>query len=135
MGLNKRFDSNIDTAAVAIDGINPILLINRDFWYGLNEEERESIIKHECGHILLQHLTGNWKYLRDENHKLLNVSMDCEVNSYIPGLQKDPWCYPRRFGLENAKGTLHYYEQLSQDPDKGDGPNGEKPQLCDDHSK
>lgn len=31
MGLNKRFDSNIDTAAVAIDGINPILLINRDF--------------------------------------------------------------------------------------------------------
>ena len=135
MGLNKRFDSNIDTAAVAIDGINPILLINRDFWYGLNEEERESIIKHECGHILLQHLTGNWKYLRDENHKLLNVSMDCEVNSYIPGLQKDPWCYPKRFGLEDAKGTLHYYEQLSQDPNKGDGPNGEKPQLCDDHSK
>ena len=59
MGLNKRFDSNIDTAAVAIDGINPVLLINRDFWYGLNEEERESIIKHECGHILLQHLTNN----------------------------------------------------------------------------
>ena len=135
MGLNKRFDSNINTAAVAIDGINPILLINRDFWYGLNEEERESIIKHECGHILLQHLTNNWKYLRDENHKLLNVSMDCEVNSYISGLQKDPWCYPRRFGLEDAKGTLYYYEQLSQDPDKGDCPNGEKPQLCDDHSK
>ena len=61
--------------------------------------------------------------------------MDCEVNSYIPGLQKDPWCYPRRFKLEDAKGTLHYYEQLSQDPNKGDGPNGEKPQLCDDHSK
>lgn len=135
MGLNKRFDSNIDTAAVAIDGINPVLLINRDFWYGLNEEERESIIKHECGHILLQHLTNNWKYLRDENHKLLNISMDCEVNSYISGLQKDPWCYPRRFGLEDAKGTLYYYEQLSQDSNKGDGSNEEKPQLCDDHSK
>lgn len=132
MGLNKRFDSNIDTAAVAIDGINPILLINRDFWYGLNEEERESIIKHECGHILLQHLTGNWKYLRDENAQQLNAAFDLEVNSYIPDLQKDPYYYPQRFGWENSKGSLYYYEQLSKDPnDKS----GQTPELCDDHSK
>ena len=135
MGLNKRFDSNIDTAAVAIDGINPILLINRDFWYGLNEEERECIIKHEANHILLQHLTGNWEYLRNDNAGTLNKSMDCECNSYIPGLQKDPWCYPLRYGLENSKGTLYYYEQLIKDPNKGKDPNGEEPQLVDDHSQ
>ena len=31
LGLNKRFDNTIDTAAVAIEGINPVLLINKDF--------------------------------------------------------------------------------------------------------
>ena len=135
MGLNKRFDSRTETIAVAIDGINPVLLINRDFWYGQDEEMREALIKHECGHILLQHLTNNWDYLRKENSKLLNVSMDCEINSYIPTLQKDPSCYPSAFGLENAKGTLYYYEKLSEDPNDGKTKNGQEPQLCDDHSQ
>lgn len=135
MGLNKRFDTNTKTAAVAIDGINPILLINRDFWYKLDDNNKEDIIRHELNHILLQHLTGNWEYLRNDNAATLNKSMDCECNSYIPGLQKDPWCYPHRYGLENSKGTLYYYEQLTKDPNKGNGPNGEEPQLVDDHSQ
>lgn len=132
MGLNKRFDSNIETAAVAIDGINPILLINRDFWYGLSEDDKESIIKHETSHLLLQHLTGNWQYLRNENAEQLNAAFDLEVNSYIPGLQKDPYYYPHRFGWKDAQGSLYYYEKLSKEQkDK----NGQKPQLCDDHSQ
>ena len=135
MGLNKRFDTSTKTAAVAIDGINPILLINRDFWYKLDDNSKEDIIRHELNHILLQHLTGNWEYLRNDNATTLNKSMDCECNSYIPGLQKDPWCYPHRYGLENSKGTLYYYEQLTKDPNKGKGPDGEEPQLIDDHSQ
>ena len=135
MGLNKRFDTSTKTAAVAIDGINPILLINKDFWYELDDSSKEDIIRHELNHILLQHLTGNWDYLRNDNAITLNKSMDCECNSYIPGLQKDPWCYPLRYGLENSKGTLYYYEQLTKVRNIGKDPRGVEPQLVDVHSQ
>ena len=133
MGLNKRFDDTIETAAVAIDGINPILLINRDFWYGLNEEMREAIIKHECSHILLQHLTNNWDYLRKSDPQTFNMAADCECNSYIPALQVHPYCYPIRFGLENGQGTLHYFEKLIDEKNNGGLP--DNTQVLDDHSK
>lgn len=51
------------------------------------------------------------------NHTLFNISADCQVNSYIPVLQKDPWCYAARWKLENEKGTKYYYEKLSENPD------------------
>ena len=96
LGLNKRFDNTIETAAVGIDGINPVLLINRDFWYGLSDEMKKGVIKHECNHILLQHLTTNWDYLKQADSVTFNKAADCECNSYIPVLQTDPYCYPSR---------------------------------------
>lgn len=138
MGLNKQFSDKTETARVGIDGINPVLLINKDFWYGLNDEWKEAIIIHECNHLLLQHLTTNWDYLRKQNAKVLNQAFDCEVNSYIPTLQTSPSCYPGAFGLENAKGSLYYYEKLIEQENKNKGkdpdPNKQEPQLTDDHS-
>lgn len=144
MGLNKRFDQKIETAAVGIDGINPVLLINKDFWYQLSADMQKAILKHECCHLLFQHLSKNWDYLDKQDSKTTNMAMDCEVNSYIPQLQREPWCYPDRFGLENNKGTLYYFEQLmsqnsSESPSSGNSsgnspgnsPNGT---LVDDHS-
>ena len=131
LGLNKRFDNTIDTAAIGIDGINPILLINRDFWYGLSDEMKEAVIKHECSHILLQHITHNWDYLKQSDANTFNMATDCECNSYIPALQSDPYCYPAAFGLENSKGTLYYFEKISKDPNSGSNDS----QILDDHSK
>lgn len=133
LGLNKKFDNSIKTAAVAIEGINPVLLINKDFWYKLDDECKAGVIKHELGHILFQHMTSNWEYLRKEHPTLLNVSMDCEINSGLPELQKIGACFPSNFGLENYKGTLYYYEQLSQDPDVMNQIN--MIEFLDDHSK
>jgi predicted metal-dependent peptidase len=138
LGLNKRFDNTIETAAVGIDGINPVLLINRDFWYGLSDEMKKGVIKHECNHILLQHLTTNWDYLKQADSVTFNKAADCECNSYIPVLQTDPYCYPSRFGLENAKGTLYYFEKITDDKNSGqnnDNSSENEPQILDDHSK
>ena len=90
------------------------------------------------------HLTTNWKYLSDEDHNTLNEAQDCEINSFISELQVDPWCYPAAFGLENGKGTLHYYEQIRKQKKKGSGGSGSGngngqgqnsngPKLVDDH--
>ena len=139
LNINKRFSDKISTAAVGIEGINPILLINKDFWKDLNEETQLNILIHEVSHLMFGHLTEAWTYLRRENAELLNYAADCECNSYIPGLQTDPYCYPARYGMENGKGTLFYYDKLRQmQNNQGQGPGqgggGEFGQTLDDHS-
>lgn len=126
LNLNKRFDKNVKTASVTIEGINPLLLINRDWWIDLDVETQVAVLKHECGHLLFGHLTKNWDYLRRDNAIILNKAHDCEVNSNIPVLQKDPYCYPARWGWEKNKGTLYYYEKLRDEDDQGE--------TFDDHS-
>ena len=139
LNINKRYSDRIETAAVAVEGINPVLLINKDFWKGLPEEMAISVLKHEVSHLMFGHLTEAWAYLRKENMELLNVACDNEVNSYIPALQTDPYCYPASYGMENGKGTLFYYDKLRQmQNNQGGGPGqgggGEFGQTLDDHS-
>ena len=139
LNINKRFSDKISTAAVGIEGINPILLINKEFWKDLSEEMQLNILIHEVSHLMFGHLTEVWTYLRRENAELLNYAADCECNSYIPGLQNDPYCYPARYGMENGKGTLFYYDKLRQmQNNQGQGPGqgggGEFGQTLDDHS-
>ena len=139
LNINKRFSDKISTAAVGIEGINPILLINKEFWKGLSEEMQLNILIHEVSHLMFGHLTEAWAYLRRENAELLNYATDCECNSYIPGLQTDPYCYPARYGMENGKGTLFYYDKLRQmQNNQGKGPgqdeSGDFGQTLDDHS-
>lgn len=139
LNINKRFSDKISTAAIGIEGINPILLINKDFWKDLNEEMQLNILIHEVSHLMFGHLTEAWTYLRRENAELLNYAADCECNSYIPGLQTDPYCYPARYGMENGKGTLYYYDKLrqmqnNQGQGPGQGSSGEFGQILDDHS-
>jgi predicted metal-dependent peptidase len=134
MRLNKTFDDKIPTACVSIDGINPMLRINKEFWNSLDDVEKEGILIHECGHILYGHLTENWDYLRKHDAKIANEAMDLEVNSSIPILQKDPYFYPAKFSLENNKGTLFYYDYLCKNYLEGGGIGGGN-QLVDDHSQ
>lgn len=146
LNLNKRFDSKIQTAGVMIEGINPLLLINKEWWYGLESDEMKvAVLKHECGHLMYGHLTKNWDYLRRESAELTNIAMDTEINGNISDLQKDPFCYPSRYGFEPNKGTLYYYSKLRemamQNPSSdGSGisfncPGGEGDnQTMDDHS-
>lgn len=78
-------------------------------------------------------MTSNWDYLRREHHVLLNVAMDCSINSYLPELKKIGGCFPSNFGLEDGQGTLYYYENLLKDPNVMDKIN--MIEFLDDHSK
>lgn len=109
LGLNKYYGDKCQTACVCRKGINVELCINKEFWDEQTDEMQLSIIKHEVGHILFKHLTM-MEYFGDKEH--FNISSDCEVNSYIPNLQKDPFCYASRFNLKNGQGTKYYYENI-----------------------
>lgn len=122
LGLNRRFDNKCPTACVARNGINTELLINKDFWESLNDEMQLNIVKHEAGHILFQHIFMSEQFA---DHTLFNYSSDCEINSYLPALQKDPYCYPKAFGFQDKQGTKWYYSELSkqqkENPQNGNG--------------
>ena len=47
LNINKRFSEKIETAAVGIEGINPVLYINKGFWTGLSEDIQLAVLKHE----------------------------------------------------------------------------------------
>ena len=53
LNINKRYSDRIETAAVAVEGINPVLLINRDFWKELPEDMAIAVLKHEINSGLL----------------------------------------------------------------------------------
>lgn len=134
MRLNKFFSDDVPTAGIRIDGINPVLAINKDWWYTLDDDTKTAVIKHECFHILLGHLTENWDYLRKHDSKTTNMAMDAEINGNIPELQTGGFIWPAKYGLENNKGTLFYYEYFSKNPPQGSGEAGGD-QLVDDHSQ
>lgn len=111
LGLNKKFSTEIDTAAVCLNGINTELLINKNWFDTLDEDTAIGVIQHELSHILFGHLTIDEYY---EDHELLNYATDCECNSYIPILQKEPYVYPSKFQMPNGQGTKWYYENIRQ---------------------
>lgn len=84
-GLNKIFSDQLDTAGVGVDGINYVLLINKDFWYKLSEDSRYGVLKHELLHLCFFHVTDGKDMFGAicPDHRLLNIAMDLEVQSYI----------------------------------------------------
>ena len=115
LNLNRYYGDKCDTACVCRNGINTELCVNKKFWDTLSDDEQLGVLKHELSHILFKHITSS-EYFGD--HNKFNKAADCEVNSYIPVLQKDPYYYPARFNLENNKGTKFYYEKLPDEPDQ-----------------
>ena len=108
LGLNKRFDNCVETAAVVRSGINVELVINEEFWKSLKSEQCEAIILHEMHHILLGHLTMSEYF---PNKQKFNYAADCQVNSFISNLP-DNAVTPDKFGFESEKGTKWYYEHI-----------------------
>ena len=107
LGLNKKYTTEIDTAAVCRNGINSELLVNKEWFESQNDEICVGTIQHELMHLLFQHVVLDDYY---ENHELLNIACDLEVNSYIPALQHEPFIYPAMFNMPERMGVKWYYE-------------------------
>ena len=89
---------------------------------------RCEVLKHEVSHVMFKHFFMQEFF---GNHTHLNIAADCEVNSYLPLLQKDPYAYPAHFKLPDRQGTKFYYENIPVD---NEFENGDNNGLVDDHS-
>ena len=110
MGLNKYFDTRIQTACVRRNGLSVEIAINEEYWNGLDDELKINCLLHETLHIVYKHLWMS-KSFPDKNR--FNIAADCHVNSFLWKVAED-WYKPSDFGLQNAKGTKFYYDNLPE---------------------
>ena len=109
--------------------INPNFKINGVGFDDMDLKERVDILRHECEHILRNHI-GRAKELAPEvfekdqeladqiinsaKHQSLNAGMDLAINYGLPNLPK--WAlFPRTFGLKDGETFEWYHAQLQQD--------------------
>ena len=109
--------------------INPDFKIDGVGFDDMDLKERVSILRHECEHILRDHI-GRAKELAPEifeksheladriinsaKHGSLNVGMDLAINGGLPNMPK--WgVFPRTFGLKDGETFEWYHAQLQQD--------------------
>lgn len=137
LNVDKQYTDKLDViAAVARNGINCTLLVNKTMWDELDDEEQMFILKHECNHIILKHFfVGSDLSNKDK----ANIAADVEVNQYVDTERTyiDKYYYPETFGLAPQLGLREYYRQIpdsksqsNQNGDKGNSGKG----LADDHS-
>src|SRR6185369_8279191 len=106
------------------------LHINVPVFSEFSLEHRAAILKHECEHILRNHILRSKELapdvysdekkdigtniLNSMKHKSINIAADCAVNSNIKGLPEGA-LYPKLFDLSNGETLEWYLEQLKDD--------------------
>lgn len=112
LNLDKQYTDKLDaTAAVARNGINTILLINKEKWDELDDEEQMFVLKHEANHIILKHFFVG-KDL--SNQEVANISGDAELNQYIDPERKyiHKYFYPENINCPPQLGLREYYRRI-----------------------
>lgn len=112
LNLDKQYTDKLDaTAAVARNGINTILLINKEKWDELDDEEQMFVLKHEANHIILKHFFVG-KDL--SNHEVANIAGDTELNQYIDPERKyiHKYFYPENINCPPQLGLREYYRRI-----------------------
>ena len=146
LNLDKQFSDKVPTAAVARNGINCRLLINKEYWESLDDEEQIFILKHECGHIMFKHM---FLYNDLKDHEIANIAEDTEINQWIDPKRTylGKYFYPESLGVPEALGSREYYRLIINNKSKiqvryvaGNGdpiidPENLPGQTVDDHSK
>lgn len=110
LSLPKRVTKQVNTLAVAKNGINCELLINPDFWETLNDDEQIAVLTHELSHICLQHIFMSDSF---SDKRTFNLSADMEANSYIENLPASA-VKASSIGLQDGQGTKYYYEAMTK---------------------
>jgi predicted metal-dependent peptidase len=135
------------TAAVWFDDVGDALHmeINPKFWSGLNHQQQNFIICHECFHVLLSH--GS-RMAAVSNPDIANVAADVVINELLVnqfGFSRkavDPeneYCWKDKVLPKNFQGAIletfeWYYNYLDQKMQADNGI-GDAGKLVDDHSK
>lgn len=140
MNMTRQLRTDIPTAGVNVtENVN--LIINPYFWNSLSITEQMGVLKHECLHVLHNHIarfaeidpeTYNKKEhtLKDrikaiQNARELNIAADLAINEYLPELPKTWSMFD-----ENGNIVLQPEKILDQNGNEIDNPNANKPVEC-----
>ena len=124
------------------------MVYNKDFMGKLPEHHLQGVLMHEFYHIIYEHVTGR---LPPEGMNIMwNIATDLAINSHIADKLPEMACVPGRDKFKDYPTGLSaeaYYkmlkedEQFQQDPEDGEGQDGEGggdgsglPDSLDDHS-
>jgi len=129
--MDRIITDKIPTAGVCIKS-NVQLHINPKFFESLTQDEQIAILKHECQHILNNHI-NRFKDLAPEVYnneskdvadaiinnlkfQSLNIAADCAINSGIKHIPEFGML-PEKFGLKPGE-TMEYYAEQLKNNDK-----------------
>lgn len=128
--MDRIVSDKIPTLSVCIK--NRIqLYINPEFFLSLTQKERIAVLKHECQHILNNHIERSKDFapevyakqgdvidsmINDAKHKVINIAADCAVNEGIKNLPEGSM-YPELFDLKKGQ-TLEYYAEHLKNNEK-----------------
>lgn len=126
--MDRILSKDIPTAGVCVK--NKIQLhVNPEFFGSLSNEEQVAVLKHECQHILNQHIIRAKELdptiyeqkkgdaidsmINGAKHMVINIAADCSINPGIPNVPKDG-ILPKKFDLRNGETMEWYVEQLKK---------------------
>lgn len=131
----RRFNDTITPIAGVCIKDYIELHINVPVFEKFSIEERAAILKHECEHILRDHIfrsreiapdvyaTGSkdmaTNVINQMKHKAINIAADCAVNSNVKGLPEG-CVYAKLLDLPDGE-TLEWYLEQMKDNDKAKG--------------
>jgi predicted metal-dependent peptidase len=123
--MDRIISDKVPTLGVCVKD-NVQLYVNQKFFDGLTETEQVAVLKHECQHILNNHIERSKELAPDvyakkgdvidslisgAKHELINIACDCAINDGIKGLPQGG-CHPKDFKLEPGHTMEWYVEHL-----------------------
>jgi predicted metal-dependent peptidase len=79
IAVERKIDNNIPTLAVTSD---LCLLVNEEFWAGLDDEEHKGVMAHEVMHLMFGHFIRFKDYF-EKHSTIVNTALDCAINQII----------------------------------------------------
>lgn len=125
--MDRIVSERVPTAGVCVkDKIQ--LHVNPKFFASLSADEQVAVLKHECSHILNDHISRAKELdpsiyekkegedvidsmIKGAKHQLINIAADCSINPGILNIMKDGM-FPKKFDLEDGHLMEWYVEQL-----------------------
>jgi len=127
--MDRIISKHVPSAGVCVKS-RIQLHVNPEFFASRTVEERVALLKHECQHILNNHIERAKELdpsiyqtqedvvdelINNVKHMVINVAADCSINPGIPGIMKDA-CFPSKFDLKDGETMEWYVENLKNNP-------------------
>ena len=127
LNMDRKVSKRVPTLGVCVkDRVE--LIINPDFFTNLTLAERVALLKHECAHVLHDHISRSKALAPDvydsvkqkdveteiidsAKHRSINIACDIAINSGIRNLPEG-FVHARMFDLPNYRTMEWYYENL-----------------------